>query len=53
MNWFDRERMRAGLTPKGEAPGWRGLLVTFVVVVAVFLIVAAASGWVHITKVAP
>jgi uncharacterized membrane protein len=33
--------------------GCRGIFITLFVVVAVFLIVAIASGWVHITKVVP
>jgi hypothetical protein len=40
---------------KGAArpPGCKGLLITLIVVVIGFLIVAIASGWAHITKVAP
>jgi hypothetical protein len=56
MDWFDRERLNAGLMPRGRAakpPGCRGLVVTFLIVVGIFLIVAFASGWVHVTKVRP
>jgi hypothetical protein len=56
MDWFDRAQSDSGmLLRKGAArpPGCKGLLITFLVVVIGFLIVAIASGWVHITKVAP
>jgi hypothetical protein len=56
MDWFDRDQADAGiLLRKGAArpPGCKGLLITFLVVIVGFLIVALASGWVHITKVAP
>ena len=56
MDWFDRDQADAGIMFRhgaAQPPGCRGLLITFLVVVVVFLIVAIASGWVHITKVAP
>jgi hypothetical protein len=56
MDWFDREQSKAGIVLRSGAarpPGCRGLVITFLVVVIVFLIVALASGWVHLTKVAP
>jgi len=33
--------------------GCRGIFITLFVVIAIFLIVAIASGWVHITKASP
>ena len=54
MDWFERDRLNAGLITKGgKPPGCRGLVITFFIVVIVFLVVAIASGWVHITKVGP
>lgn len=56
MDWFDRELANARIDISNEAPrppGCKGLIITFVIVVAIFLIVAYASGWVHITKVVP
>jgi hypothetical protein len=56
MDWFDRDQADAGIMLRSGAarpPGCKGLLITFLVVVIGFLIVALASGWVHITKVAP
>ena len=56
MDWFDRDQAKAGIIVRHGAarpPGCRGLIVTFFIVIAIFLIVAIASGWVHITKIAP
>lgn len=56
MDWFDRDRLNARLIPSSQAKkptGCRDLLITLLIVVVVFLIVAVASGWVHITRIAP
>jgi hypothetical protein len=56
MDWFDRAQSDSGIMLRKGAvrpPGCKGLIKTFLVVVIGFLIVAIASGWVHITKVAP
>ena len=56
MDWFDRELAKARIEVSNEAPrppGCRGLIITFLIVVVVFFVVAIASGWVHVTKVAP
>jgi hypothetical protein len=56
MDWIDRDQAAADVNVRKSAarpPGCRGLVVTFLVVVVVFILVAIASGWVHITKVGP
>jgi hypothetical protein len=56
MDWFDRELGKSRMGASHEAPrppGCKGLLITLLIVIVGFLIVAIASGWVHITKVAP
>jgi hypothetical protein len=56
LDLFAGELAKARIDISNEAPlppGCRGLIITFIIVVVVFLVVAVASGWVHITKVGP